>query len=270
MAGGLPFAGLQEVIAVETMEAQNIRNDICLLASAGGIQVEAGLPPGLHDNGVDSKEVDAGSQGDLEEQQVGIFYGWSPWGSNTMLVREQALDLQKQITQVCWERMHEVEWVPPVKYSNFRLAFRIKRGYDRSARSERGHGFELVQWIRGKLDRHWPQVAVHGDAIKVRLQPGAERREWNRQYFACRKAVQDLTRKSEHEFDTEISTYSCYWTGNLSDRLFKLRKRKGKGPGTLEFSAAVLRQLGITEAEVCSAMEMELEKLTQTSINSSC
>ena len=143
---------MQEAIAVEAIAVQNIRNDISLLASAGGIRTVTAkeAEAGLHDNGVDSKEVDAGSQGDLEEQQVGIFYGWSPWGShpNTMLVREQALDLQKQITQVCWERMHEVEWVPPVKYSNFRLAFRIKRGYDRSARSERGHGFELVRWIR--------------------------------------------------------------------------------------------------------------------------
>ena len=95
---------------------------------------------------------------------------------------------------------------------------------------------------------------------QVKLQPSADRREWNKQYFACRKAVQDLTRNSEHEFDTDISTYSCYWIGNLSDRLFKLRRRKGKGTGTLEFSAVILRQLGITEAEVRSAMEMELEK----------
>ena len=235
MAGGLPFADNSHHGRVETIEAQNIRNDICLLASAGGIRREDVVTAkeaeaGLHDNGVDSKEVDAGSQGDLEEQQVGYFYGWSPWGShpNTMLVREQALDLQKQITQMCWFRMHEVEWVPPVKYSNFRLAFRIKRGYDRSARSERSAGFELVRWIKDRFDRHWPQVAVHGHAIKVKLQPSFDRREWNRQYFACRKAVQDLTRKSEHEFDTELSTYSCYWIGNVSHRLFKLRRRKGK------------------------------------------
>ena len=134
---------LQEAIADLAIKRQNLRNDISLLASAGRIRTVTAkeAEAGLHDNGVDSKEVDAGSQGDWEGYQVGFFYGWCPWGSNTMLDREEALDLQKQITQVCWFRMHEVEWVPPVKYSNFRLAFRIKRGYDRSARSERSAGF---------------------------------------------------------------------------------------------------------------------------------
>ena len=82
---------LQEAIAVEAIAVQNIRNDISLLASAGGIRTVTAkeAEAGLHDNGVDSKEV----EGDLEEQQFGIFYGLSPWGSDAMLVREQALDL---------------------------------------------------------------------------------------------------------------------------------------------------------------------------------